>query len=313
MSDELGGGTHVFDVSLPIELRAIEDAELHVGLDVAQMEKLYDRQRNAILSRHAVRLGLVLLIVLAAATSLYYIATHSVLLRQAVKLAHVARSAEVSQLAAGLAHEIRNPLHAIRLNLHTLRHSNNGELKLPLEEIDKLVAESNREIDRIDGLMRELVGFAAPNEPRFETFRLQTELQAVIDFIYREMCNKRIDIKSDFIAQPIYVTMDPGQLRQIMLNLLQNAGDALPHGGQIEVAVSAHANEARIIVADNGPGVEEVDRERIFEPFFTDKVDGTGLGLALVYRFVEQSGGQIVCAESPTGGASFCISLPRTS
>jgi signal transduction histidine kinase len=98
-----------------------------------------------------------------------------------------------------------------------------------------------------------------------------------------------------------------------MLNLLSNAADALNGKGRIDVAAQVRGGRTEITVADNGPGVADVDRQRIFEPFYTQKADGTGLGLALVKRFVEECDGQIRCESNHLGGTTFRITLPETT
>ena len=151
-SAELTGGKPAIDVRIPITLADHEAGEYHVGLDLEAFEQWLAQQRHDWLRRRALTVGAVLLTVLLAAASLAYIGTHSVFLRKAVKRAHLAHTTEISQLAAGLAHEIRNPLHAIRLNLHTFRQVQCGKSLLPNAEVGKLLDESTREIERIDAL-----------------------------------------------------------------------------------------------------------------------------------------------------------------
>src|SRR5690606_34315095 len=116
-----------------------------------------------------------LLIVGAAATSLYYLATHSSTLRKHMNTQTLERTTEVSQLAAGLAHEIRNPLHAIQLNLHTLQRAYERGQALSGDEIRSMVEQSSREIDRIEHLMQQLLGFATPDQPRDEVVNVGEE------------------------------------------------------------------------------------------------------------------------------------------
>lgn len=308
-SKALTSGKRALDVRVPIVLGDREVGEYHAGFDLNWFEEYSADQRSDFLRQRIFLVGSVLLIVLSAATSLYYIATHSVFLRRAVNTAHLERAAEISQLAAGLAHEIRNPLHAIRLNLHTFQRSQRDGSKLEPEEMKTMLEESSREIDRIDKLMQELVGFATPEEPRDEVIDLNSELQAVVDFIDQEMVRNEVAVRTELPRRSVLVRFDPGRLRQIMLNLLHNAAAASKANGRIAVAVASRGGQAEITVSDNGCGVSDADREKIFEPFFTTKSDGTGLGLALVKRFVEEADGEIRCDDNPGGGTIFRIRL----
>jgi len=312
-SKALTSGKRALDVRVPIVLGDREVGEYHAGFDLTWFEEHSADQRRDFLRQRIILVGSVLLIVLLAETSLYYIATHSVFLRRAVNTAHLERAAEISQLAAGLAHEIRNPLHAIRLNLHTFQRSQRDGSTLEPEELKKMLEESSREIDRIDQLMQELVGFATPEEPRDEVIDLNSELQSVVDFIDQEMVRNDVAVRTDLPRRSVLVRFDPGRLRQIMLNLLHNAAAASNANGRITVAVANRGGQAEITVSDHGCGVSDADREKIFEPFFTTKSHGTGLGLALVKRFVEEADGEIRCEDNPGGGTIFRIRLKEYS
>lgn len=309
-SAALTTGEQALDVRVPILLNGREIGEYHAGFDLAWFEQWSADQQSGFLRQRTLLVGSVLLIVLLAATSLYYIATHSVFLRRAVNTAHLERTAEISQLAAGLAHEIRNPLHAIRLNLHTFGRAQESGSTLAPDEVKTMLDQSSHEIERIDRLMQELVGFATPEDPRDELIDLKAELKGVVDFIDQEMIRNDVEVRTEFPQRPIFVRIDSGRLRQIVLNLLHNAADASDSHGRILVAVTVRASRVVITVADNGQGISDADRARIFEPFFTTKTDGTGLGLALVKRFVEEADGTIVCEQNPQGGTIFRIQLP---
>jgi signal transduction histidine kinase len=309
-------GLSVWSTLLQAEVARLRShAERTVGRlerDLEAQEYSADQQ-SRFLRQRAILLGSVSLIVLLAAAALYYIATHSIFLRRAVSSAHLERNAEISRLAAGLAHEIRNPLYAIRLNLHTFQRSQREGSELEPDEMKRMLEQSGREIDRIDQLMRELVGFATPEEPRDEVIDLTSELQGIVDFIDQEMVRSGVEVSTELPRRGVLVRFDSGRLRQIMLNLLQNAADASQANGRVAVVVKVRSGNAEITVTDNGRGVLDADRKRIFEPFFTTKSDGTGLGLALVKRFVEQADGEIHCENNPIGGTIFRIRLHEHS
>lgn len=305
----LVAGQRAYDLRMPIRYEGSEVGSYHAGFDVGWFEQWASEKQMSFLRRHILVIGGVLLVVLLATTSLYYIATHSIVLRRAVDAASIERATEVGKLAAGLAHEIRNPLHAIQLNLHSFRRVHQQQAEMPPEEISKMLDQSTREIGRIEQLMQELVGFATPDEPRHEVIDVVREIRDVVDFIQQEMIDRNVEINMQLEDQPVCVNIDRGRLRQIMLNLLQNAQQAMQDGGRIEIGLSRRRGRIEITVTDNGPGIPDADHERIFEPFYSTKSNGTGFGLALVKRFVEQVGGNICCENNAGGGVTMKIEL----
>ncbi len=159
--------------------------------------------------------------------------------------------------------------------------------------------------------MQELVSFASPETPSNDVIDLNSEVQSTLQFINQEMLRHDITVQSHFPPQSALVRIDPGRLRQLLLNLLQNAEQALNGPGEINVSISQTAERVSLAVADDGPGISDADRLRIFEPFFSTKKDGSGLGLALVSRFVSEADGTIKCDRNLPTGAVFKIELPR--
>jgi signal transduction histidine kinase len=306
----LAGGESSFDVRSPILVDGNEIGGYHEGLSMVGIADAAAEERARIIRQWLIVVGAELLAVGIALAALYYIASRSVALRKAVGMAHLQRVTEVGQLAAGLAHEIRNPLHTLRLNLHTLRRISEGKAQLEDDEIIALTSESQEEIDRVDQLMRELLGFANPETARDEDVDVREEVQATLDFLDQELQRSRINVETSIPDRPVVVHMDPNRVRQVMLNLVLNAKEALRQGGELAVRVKRDRDEARIIVADNGPGVLPQNRQRVFEPFFTTKSGGTGFGLAMVKRYVTEAGGSVLCESNNGRGTKFQIRLP---
>ncbi len=309
-SPALATGDTAYDLRLPVKINGREVGEYHVGMDVDWFERWNAEKQASFVQRRTILIGGALLIVLFATSSLYYIAWHSISLRRAIESAALERATEVGKLAAGLAHEVRNPLHAIQLNMHTFRRvrQQQGAGMTPVE-IDRMLCESTREINRIEQLMQQLVRFATPDEPRSETINLTAEIADMVEFLQQESLDKQVEIHSRLPAAPVLVHMDRGRLRQILLNLIQNAQQALERGGRVDVTMTRRRGRVEISVMDNGPGVPLDEREQVFEPFFSTKSDGMGLGLALVKRFVDEVGGEVRCDANPHGGARFTILL----
>ena len=309
-SESLTGGQPAFDVRVPIMVDGREVGEYHAGLDASWFQERVEARESEILQRWGIIMAGILLVVVLAAVALYYLARWKLELGQTVDIMALQRITELGQLAAGLAHEIRNPLHAIRLNMHALGRMQEEGREMDRTELMAILRESNQEIDRVDRLMQELVGFANPEEAREEYVNVGSEVQATLNFIQQELARKGIEVRTQFPDQPAIICIDPSRLRQIMLNLLMNARDAVGEGGWIEVGVRRHGGRVDITVADNGTGIKEADRSRIFEPFYSTKDAGTGLGLALVKRFVGDADGTVVCDLNGARGAVFRISFP---
>jgi len=221
----------------------------------------------------------------------------------------------VGEMAAGLAHEIKNPLSGIKLSIEIL----SSELDLAKED-DELFERIVAEINRIETLLKNLLSYAKPPVPQFAPIDVNRIIEAAVKAAKYSLkgpglgADLRQPKKIEFVKQlddlPLIVA-DAAQLQQVILNLLLNAVHAVHDGGTIELTTSAAVDdEIRIVVADNGKGIAEADLEKIFLPFFTTKPKGTGLGLSICKRLVEQHNGTIHAARNLDGGLTFTIRLP---
>ncbi len=308
-SSTLTGGVAAYDIHVPIFVAGTDVGSYHVGLSESWFNQWSKQTRRAYLFRGLVWLGLVTLVVAAAAASLAYLTCRISLLRTTVTETYMRAASELGRLSAGLAHEIRNPLHALRLNLHAFRRTQQDPSALEPQEIGRMLDESSHEIDRIDKLLQQLINFATPAQSRKEAFNLNAELEGVVDFIGQELRRSNVNVHLAVPKCPVSIRMDPARLRQIMLNLLHNARDAMPKGGCIDVQLTRQDSHVEIAVADEGSGIADADLPHIFEPFFTTSDAGTGLGLALVKRFVREAGGDITCETNDPHGTRFCVRL----
>lgn len=217
--------------------------------------------------------------------------------------------AALGQLAAGLAHELRNPLTAIRTLVEVAR-SRGADAQLDGRDLEVV----EEEITRLDSTLQSFLDYARP--PKLE--RRPIDIREVVQRTV-QLANARADVQSIVIDvavpdEPVIVSADAEQLRQVLLNLLLNALDALKTGGRIEVRASTDAatNQVVLRVSDNGPGIPESIRKTVFDPFISSKPSGTGLGLTICRRIVESHGGTITAENSPGGGAVLTIGLPRS-
>jgi len=223
--------------------------------------------------------------------------------------------AVVGEMAAGLAHEIKNPLAGIKLSIEVL----SSELDLAGED-DELSQRIIAEINRIETLLKNLLSYATPPIPKFAPIDVNRIIEAAVKAAKYSLKGParqeqpREGAEIEFVKElndlPLIVA-DAAQLQQVILNLLINAVYAVHGRGTIRLATSTAAGDSiQIMVADNGRGIAEPDLEKIFLPFFTTKPKGTGLGLSICKRLIEQQNGTISVVRNPEGGLTFTIQLP---
>jgi two-component system sensor histidine kinase AtoS len=221
----------------------------------------------------------------------------------------------VGEMAAGLAHEIKNPLAGIKLSIEIL----SAELDLAKDDTElfqRIVAE----INRIETLLKNLLSYAKPPIPQFAPIDVNRIIEAAVKAAKyslkghaqgaRARQPKEIEFVKDLNDLPPIVA-DAAQLQQVILNLLLNSVHAVHDRGTIRLATSAKVDDSiQIVVSDNGKGIIESGLDKIFLPFFTTKPKGTGLGLSICKRLIEQQNGTIGVARNPEGGLTFTIRLP---
>ena len=217
----------------------------------------------------------------------------------------------VGELAAGLAHEIKNPMAGIKVAMSVLSEESyiSPEDKSVLQ---KVVAE----ITQLEGLMRNFLNFAKPQKPRLEPVNMNQLLNTTLTFHLKHQAvgsgeSGKIRITKEF-GELSQTLADPTQLQQIFLNLFLNALHAMPRGGELSVQTCMEENgkTIRIEISDTGSGIREDLIDKVFQPFFTTKPKGTGLGLAISRQLIEQHEGTIAAANRPGGGVLFTILLP---
>lgn len=220
------------------------------------------------------------------------------------------RLATIGKMAAHVTHEIRNPLSSIALNLELL------EEQLPSHDAEArtLFRAIGKEVERLSGLSRQYLAFARSKLPTREPEDVGALVEEALAFVKLDLEKHDIRVAVDVEPSLPPVSCDEGQIKQVLLNLLQNARDAMSGGGEVKVSVRAEGDEVVISVDDQGPGVPAELRERLFEPFYTTKSHGTGLGLAITQHIAASHGGSIACETAPGGsGARFVLRLPARS
>lgn len=234
--------------------------------------------------------------------------------------------AAVGQLAAGIAHELRNPLMAINILVQAAAEREDGS---GLRGRDLAVVEE--EIGRLDSSIQSLLDFARPPRPAKALVDVRQLVNQTLDLVSARAEQQRVAIRREAPQPAAFVEIDGGQIRQVLLNLLLNSLDAMPGGGNVRVQIRSAPHSAAqpadaadlahlgtepgylIQIADSGCGLPEALGDRIFEPFVSTKETGTGLGLPICRRIIAEHGGWIDAENHPAGGAVFSIWLPAVA
>ncbi len=215
------------------------------------------------------------------------------------------RLSALGELAAGLAHEIRNPLGSIEGALQILRRE--GVQSETKEEFGTL---AQKEIDRLKGLVLDFLDFARPQQPHQEPTDINELFKAVQRLSSESAKMAGVSIRMKNADDLPFVSLDPEQMKQVLLNLVLNAIQAMPQGGEIQLGALKRDDVIVVEVKDQGVGVDPSHLERIFDPFFTTRAKGTGLGLSIAYRIVSQHGGHIAAVRNPDRGMTITVTLP---
>lgn len=221
--------------------------------------------------------------------------------------------AEMAELAGGLAHELRNPLSTMMLNLRLLGEDLRDAgtdfedvRRRALLKVDVLGAEA----ERLQGLFDEFLSLTGPCRLQLQETDLRDVVHRLAEFFEPLVASKGIEFRVAVTDHPIFCTVDEKLLSQALLNLLVNAQEAMTDGGTLDLKVERTDHEAVIQVCDTGVGITSECRDRVFRPFFSNKAGGTGLGLSLTRRIVREHGGSLDFKSEPNKGTTFYLRLP---
>jgi len=226
-----------------------------------------------------------------------------------IKLIQAEKLASIGRISAGIAHEIRNPLTSVKLNIQKLMQSEN------LNEIEKEHLDISQEgIKHMEKSIKDLLDFTRASELNVDWFSVEQVLEESIKTLADSLELKRVNLVKNFQDELPQALVDGDKLRQVFLNILRNAHEAVEEGGQITISLSLLKERLseiiKVEIADDGCGIPEKEREIIFELFYTTKATGVGLGLAIARKIIEQHNGSIRVIENETKGASFEILIP---
>ena len=235
-------------------------------------------------------------------------------LRRNERMFRAEQLAMMGQFAAGIAHELRNPLTAIRSTIQYLESEFDEK-----SDQKKLAHDILDEVDRLNNIVGNLLSLAKPAESNPEEIDVHQEIDRCVNFIEAKAKSQKVTLDTDFEANLPKLRFDPAELRQVLLNVMMNGLQAMPEGGTLSIKTSyviagAHESfsDGRILirVEDEGAGIPAGLREKVFEPFFTTKTGGTGLGLAICNSIVKRYNGEVGIDQAGKGGTEVKIYLP---
>jgi len=224
---------------------------------------------------------------------------------------HAERLALVGAMSSKFAHEIRNPLTSILINLELLRDSMRSQ-SAPGEDEETLTSIAS-EVNRIQNVVQDYLRFGRKALPTREPLVLDDLLRRHFGMLAPELGQRNIALVLDLRAGPAAVDADEDQFWQAVLNLVRNAMEAMAGGGRLTIATSAEADRVTCLVADTGVGMSPDVQEEMFRPFFSTKPGGTGLGMPFVRQVVAEHGGVLTCRSEVGRGTDFTIALPRVT
>ena len=223
-------------------------------------------------------------------------------------------------LAASVAHELGNPLNALHIHLQLMERElkklrraateDPGEVAARADKLDEFLGVARGEITRLDYIITEFLSAMRPTPPRFQQASLNDVVLDALALLQPELDNRKLVVKERLVRDLPQARIDPAQMKQVLLNLLKNAMQATAKGGSVSLATGATPDDVWVSVADSGSGIPADELNRIFEPFYTTKQKGTGLGLMIVQRILRAHGGRVELESRVGKGTTFRLWLP---
>ena len=224
------------------------------------------------------------------------------------------KSELISMLAASVAHEIGNPLNSLNIHLQLLeRHCRGGDEKPADDEALDMIDVAKSEVKRLDLIITQFLSAIRPTKPNMEKLDFKELVEATLNFMKNEIEDRSIMVHCDWPEVMPDISGDSNQLKQAVYNLIKNALQAMPEGGRIDIICSVNEEYLRLSISDTGCGISAKDMGNIFEPYFTRKQAGTGLGLMIVERIIREHGAELAVESDPGKGTVFIINFPLYS
>ena len=295
----------VYDLTVPIA----DLGQIRVGVSREELGRRVETLRKELL-RQASFVGLVtLLLIVTAYAAVFQLIRRSRALE--LQAAEAERMATIGTLAAGLAHEIRNPLNSLSLNMQMLEEDLAGDPRLGTRRV---LAITRGEIGRLERLVTDFLAYARPRPLERRRVPAASLLEHARDLLAGQAAAARVQLRVDDQAPGAWLEVDPQQLSQLLLNLTQNAFFACEErgfAGKVVLRARREAGQVALEVQDDGVGIAEADREKVFEVFYSTRKGGTGLGLAIARRIAASHGGEIEVESTAGEGTTMRIWLPE--
>lgn len=224
------------------------------------------------------------------------------------------RMTTLGELSAILAHEIKNPMNSIIINMEVLRTTvdelTRGQQNSASEKAERYLGAIEGEVKRLDKVIKGFLDISNPPQPTKTSFDLNRLIRNIAEFMKLEMEKKNVSLHLNLSDSLKPMHGSPDQIKQALLNLLLNAAQAMPNGGQVKLQTAYDGKTIQLEVSDTGEGISPEVREKIFSPYFTTKERGSGLGLTIVRRIIREHNGFIDVHSEKNKGTKFIINLP---
>lgn len=304
------GDSKILDIAAPLYINKKIVGIVRIGLDRGSMDKIIAENRQNIF----VFMIFVVVIAILSMWLLYHDQNRhlSGIIEMERRLEKAERLSSLGQLAAGVAHEIRNPLNAISMATQRLKMDFVPAESEKIEEFKNLSGVIRDEIKRLNGIIEEFLSFSKSRRLQLSDFSVIDVLQKIVSLIREEASARGITIETKWRLTPAVIPMDVNKLQQSFLNLIKNALESISEKGKITITVDKEGkNYILVIISDTGCGMTEEEIEKIFNPEYTTKEKGVGLGVPLANEIIRGHGGEIRVISRKGEGTTFEIVLPR--
>jgi PAS domain S-box-containing protein len=218
--------------------------------------------------------------------------------------------ASLTTLAAGVAHEIKNPLGSIGIHIQLVEKALKEPEKMDSDKVQSYLAVVNEEVERLNKIVVDFLFAVRPMNVNLEERAMNSVVREVLEFVGHELQQAGIEIESLLAEDLPNLELDEKYLKQAIMNIVKNAMSAMPEGGTLRVATQRRGDQVELQISDTGVGMSEEVQQKIFEPYFTTRDYGSGIGLTLVYKVVKEHNADITVRSQPEKGSTFTITFP---
>ncbi len=230
--------------------------------------------------------------------------------KQEAKYRRAENLASLTTLAAGVAHEIKNPLASIGIHLQLMRREVESQQQITADSAASYLDVIEEEIERLNGIVVDFLFAVRPMDTNMKLEDIHAVIEDMLEFVHYELEENQITVETSLNANYHKAEIDQKYFKQALLNIIKNAIGAMPEGGHLKISTSVQDDMLAIDIADNGVGISDENMEKIFEPYFTTKDFGSGLGLTVVFKVIREHQGDISINSTEGKGTTFTITLP---